>query len=187
MKIGLLGGSFNPIHFGHLILAEEARRQLSLGKVLFIPSNLSPMKNDRPAPAVERYEMVKRAIRGHPAFSVSDLEIRRGGRSYTIDTVRALKKKNPKAKFVFLIGSDCLKGLPRWREAQSLFRLCRFAVTKRPSFPFEAIPDGMEVVRMPEVGISSQDLRRRVSQGESIAYQVPKAVETYIRKHKLYR
>lgn len=187
MKVGLLGGSFNPVHYGHLILAETARERLGLTKVLFIPSSISPFKKeDLPLPR-HRSAMVSLAVKGHPGFFVSEIELKRGGISFTIDTLRLLQKKMPGAKFYFLIGSDCLKNLLNWKEAEHLLHLCRFVVAKRPGFPLKAIPDGVQAIAIPQIDTSSQEIRRRVRLGKSIATQVPKGVEQYIRRHKLYR
>jgi len=188
MKVGLFGGSFNPIHLGHLILAEEAKEMLCLEKVIFIPSHTPPLKKSEDiADSHDRYEMVKLAIKENPSFSASDIEIRRGGTSYTIDTVRTLKKEMPNTEFVFLIGSDCLKSLYAWKDVEELFRSCHFVIVKRSKFPSENVPNGFEKLDIPQVDISSRELRKRLREGKSISYQVPKAVEHYILERKLYR
>ena len=188
MKVGLFGGTFNPIHVGHLILAEEAKETLGLEKVIFIPSHTPPLKqNEEITDPHHRYEMVKLAIKEDPSFLVSDIEIRRGGASYTIDTIRVLRKEMPNTEFVFLVGSDCLKDLYAWKEIEELFRICHFVIAKRPKFPSENVPNGFEKLDIPQVDISSRELRKRLREGKSISYQVPKAVEEYILEHKLYR
>ena len=189
MKIGLLGGSFNPIHIGHLILAEEARDHFSLRKVLFIPSYRSPHKKNEARRVTPRHRvaMVRLAVKGHAGFAVSDIEIRRGGVSYTIDTVRELRRKIPRAEFFFLVGSDWVKQLSTWKEARKLFPLCRFVMVERPEFPVKKVPHGFERLTIPQIGISSKAIRQRVREGRSISYQVPEAVEKYILKHALYR
>ena len=188
MKIGLLGGSFNPIHIGHLILAESAKGQLSLEKILFIPSHLPPHKTAQGVvSAKHRYEMVRLAVKDKASFGVSDIEVQRRGTSYTIETVKTLRKKMPSATFTFLIGSDCLKGLSTWKEIEALFRLCRFVIAKRPRFPLTGVPNGFQKINIPQIDVSSRVIRERIAEGKSIAYQVPRTVALYIQKHHLYR
>jgi len=188
MKVGLFGGSFNPIHVGHLILAEQARTSLHLDKILFVPSYTTPFKKEQELlEARHRYRMVSLAARGNPHFEVSDIEIRRKGTSYTIDTVKVLKKRWPKAEFFFLIGSDCFQTLYRWKEVEALFRLCHFVIAKRPGFPLGAIPNGFRKLEIPQIDISSRTLRERLRAGLSITYQVPQLVEQYMLRHKLYQ
>ncbi|MFH1857489.1 MAG: nicotinate-nucleotide adenylyltransferase, partial [Candidatus Omnitrophota bacterium] len=159
-----------------------------LDKVIFIPTNRTPQKNIQELTASRhRDAMVRLAIKGNPAFEVSDVEIRRKGTSYTIDTVKTLRQKKPRATWILLVGSDCLRGLYAWRNVEELFRLCRFVIVRRPHCPYEGIPSGFEKLEIPQIDISSRDLRQRVREGRSIAYQVPKAVEQYILKHRLYR
>ncbi|MBI4437222.1 MAG: nicotinate-nucleotide adenylyltransferase [Candidatus Omnitrophica bacterium] len=187
-RIGLFGGSFNPIHLGHLMLAEQAYVSFDLEKILFVPSHTTPLKKEEGLLEVRhRYQMVRLAVLGNPHFGVSDIEIRRGGTSYSIDTVRTLRKKWTEAAFYFLIGSDCFQTLYAWKEVEELFRLCHFVIAQRPGFPLGPIPNGFRKLEMPQVDISSRELRERIRKGFSIAYQVPKAVEQYIRRHKLYR
>ncbi len=188
MKIGLLGGSFNPIHNAHLILAREAKKQLGLERILFIPSCSTPKKEESLSASPEdRLEMVKIAIRNDPGFSFSDIEIRRGGVSYTIDTVKALRKEMPEASFVFLIGSDALAALSTWKSADELLRLCPFAVAERPGFPVKKISNGTRLIRLSPLDISSEMIRQRVSEGKPVTKWVPPAVWAYIREHALYR
>ena len=186
-RVALLGGSFDPIHFGHLLLAESAKEKLRLHRVIFIPASLSPLKKEGKAATRHRYEMVRLAVRGNSSFSVSGIEIGRGGPSYTIDTVRAFQKTMPGAELFLLVGSDCLKTLPAWREAGKLFRLCRVVIAERPRHPLRSLPRGFKKLEIPQIDISSTDIRKRVRKGKSISYQVPSSVERYILNHRLYR
>ena len=186
-RVGLFGGSFNPIHLGHLLLAEEAKEKLLLQRIIFIPTFFSPFKKERRPHASHRYQMVRLAVRGNPAFSLSDIEIRRRGPSYTIETVRSLRKKMPKTDFFLLVGSDGLKTLPAWKEAKALFRLCHVVIAERPRHPLRNLPKGFKKLEIPQVDISAANLRDRIRKGKSIAYQVPAGVERYIVKHRLYR
>ena len=187
MKIGILGGSFNPIHFGHLILAQEAKESLGLEKVLFVPCALPPHKSeDDLLSASHRLEMVRLAIQGDPHFELSDLEVRRGGVSYSIDTVSTLRKQFPSATFYFLIGSDALQGLSRWKEIEQLKRLCHFVMAGRPRFPAVDLPKELLRLSMPEIDISSREIRQRLKEGRSIRYLVPEPVRDYLEKKQLY-
>jgi len=186
-QIGLLGGSFNPIHEGHLALAREAQKTLLLDQVIFIPSYRPPHKTEELVDATHRYKMVRLAIQGEKTFSLSDLEIKRKGTSYTIDTVKALQQERPDAAWTFLVGSDCLQTIQTWKSVEELFQRCAFAVATRPHFPLEKIPKGFKTIQTTQVNISSEEIRRKVSQGESVADQVPRAVVEYIQEHQLYR
>jgi nicotinate-nucleotide adenylyltransferase len=202
MKIGLLGGSFNPIHLAHVRMAMAAREALRLETVLFIPARLPPHKQLASlAPEADRIEMARLAVAGEESFRVSEVEMRRPGASYTIDTVTALRSEfGPAAEFHFLIGADTLLELPTWREITRLATLCRFVPVVRPGVP-EAAPAALaeavgeaearailaRTVRMPPLDISSSDIRRRVAEGRPISDRVPKAVEEYILRKGLYR
>lgn len=140
MRLGLLGGSFNPIHYGHLGIARHARERLQLGKILFIPTGDPPHKQDGElAPAKDRYEMVRLAIAGTPAFALSDVEVRRTGKSYSIDTVRELQQQDPSAELYFLIGLDAFLDFATWREPRALLEACRFVVISRPDQSFRSL------------------------------------------------
>lgn len=200
-RIGVLGGSFNPVHLGHLILAQDALDRFALDRVLFVPCARPPHKPAALlAPAAHRVAMLRAALRGAPRFELCDLEIRRGGTTFTIDTLRALARARPRDELVFLIGSDTLPELRLWKEAPALLRAFRFATLARPGFALRkaaacALPVEPDTARRMladvaqghRVGISASDIRRRVSQGLSIRYLVPDAVEQYIREHDLYR
>ncbi|MBM3249819.1 MAG: nicotinate-nucleotide adenylyltransferase [Candidatus Omnitrophica bacterium] len=188
MRIGILGGTFNPIHIGHLILAEEAREKLGLDKVIFVPSFLPPHKdNSDIAPAGMRLAMVKSAIRGNKYFSFSDTEIRRDGKSYTIDTVKEFKAKFPKDDLYFIIGSDLLKYLDDWKDLGEIIQMVKFIVATRPGYPLEKIPGYIRTVATRAVDISAFEIRERVKQARSFRYLVPESVFNYIVRKGLYK
>lgn len=185
MRIALYGGTFDPPHHGHLILAREAREQLELDRVVFIPAARSPFKPGAEiTPPAVRLAMVRAAIEGEDGFSLDDSEIMRGGTSYTIDTVLAARERWPAAELFWFVGGDHIAELPKWREWEKLRTLVKFIVFSRggeapidPGFP--------RVVR--RVDISATDIRARVAQGRSIRYLVPEPVRVLIEQHRLYQ
>lgn len=215
-RLGILGGTFNPVHNGHLAAAEEVRDRMKLEKVIFIPSFLPPHKNEEDMPsALQRQEMIRLAIKGNIHFTVSDIEIRRGGRSYTIDTVEALRQAHMGADLYFITGLDSFLEIGTWKEWERLLTLCTFVVLSRDGYRFRDISkleflnapendlsalDGREkeqtvirtgnmrihLERIPFYDISSTDIRTRVRGGRSIKYHLPEAVEHYIIENKLY-
>ena len=200
-RIGLFGGSFNPTHFAHLLLAEYAAEALALDRVIFIPARMPPHKGGGElASARHRARMARVAVADNPRFSVSEIELRRGGRSYTIDTVRAMRRRfGDGAEMFFLIGADTVGELGTWRQIRKLVTLCQFVPFRRPGV---RLPTRLELareigekaargilermIRMPRLEISASDIRGRVAAGRSIRYLVPDAVAEYIRKHGLY-
>ena len=198
-RIGILGGTFNPIHLGHLIVAQDAMDELELARVVFIPSATPPHKRyEGNASAAQRLAMVRLAIRGNPRFKVDDIEIRRGGASYTVDTLSELRRHDRYTDFYFIIGADSLQELHRWREVGRLVRLCTFVTVPRPGFQARPVIDPkldpatrrqlrQHVLRGHACDISSRDIRARVARGDSIRYLVPDAVARYIQRHRLYR
>jgi len=185
MKFGILGGTFNPIHWGHLLLAETARDQLGLDRVLFIPVHQPPHKNAKGLlPGAVRLELVQVAIRDHPAFVASDIELQRESVSYTLDTVKVLREQLPMAKLFLLIGQDMLA--VQWKGWQEITQLCTVVMAARPGGKTRRRAGSVKSLEMPQVGISSSDIRARVAAGRSIRYLVPVAVERYIRDHQLY-
>ena len=202
VPIGLFGGSFNPVHVGHLVVAEEARGRLGLERVLFVPSLVPPHKLGKPlAPAEDRLRMVQLAIADDPAFEASDIELRRQGPTYSFDTVRQLRDQSGEAwDIYFLIGADTLPELPTWHRIRELADLCKFAVFSRPGESLDvldrlrgALSDGQIAaiagrrIEIPLIGVSSTDIRRRVREGVSIRHLVPEAVRRYIVAKGLYR
>jgi len=188
MKIGILGGTFNPIHIGHLILAEEIREKLRLDKVIFVPTYIPPHKKSKNiAPASDRYAMIKAVIRSNKYFDVSDIEIKRKGQSYTIDTLREFKKKYPKDDMYFITGSDLLNYLEEWKDLKQVISLVKFVVATRPGYPLEDIPSYIKTVAIRAVDVSAFEVRHCVKRRTSFRYLVPDAVFNYITKRKLYR
>src|SRR5262245_39212508 len=188
-RIGLFGGSFDPIHRGHLAMAERAAEQLDLEKVFFIPNAVSPLKSSPPvASGRDRLSMIRAAIRGRPRFKALDIEIRRKGPSYTFDTVAALSGGRS-AKMFFLIGADALSDLARWHRARELARRVTFAVFRRPGSPGIRPPDWVRKwveVRGPLIDVSSTEIRERLRRGRSIRRLVPEAAAILLGKRRLY-
>jgi nicotinate-nucleotide adenylyltransferase len=200
MKIGILGGTFNPVHVGHLLIAQDAMEQVGLDRVKFIPSATPPHKPpDHLVAAGHRLRMVELAIRGNPRFEVDDIEIKRGGKSYSVDTLTELKRREPRVKFYFIIGSDSLQELHLWRDIARLAKLCSFVTVARPGFK-PALAGGRasrratpipnlkyQIIHAHASDIASRDIRARVARGQPIHYLVSDAVRDYIARHKLYR
>lgn len=187
MKLGILGGSFNPIHHGHLIIATRVAEALKLDRVLFIPTAVSPLKSRRDfAPARDRLAMVRTALRGSPRFAASDTEIRRGGTSYTVDTLKALRKGRSDGLFLIL-GADAARLLPQWRSVDEVKRLATLVFVERPGLRAGPGMPKHLVVAVPLLDISSSEIRARVRRNLSIRYLVPETVERYIRRKGLYR
>lgn len=189
MRIGILGGTFNPIHMGHLILAEEALYKLKLDKVIFVPSYIPPHKavevGVRPQ---DRLKMAGLAIQDNPAFSVSTYEIDSKKRSYSIETLREFRRiYGEDTELFFITGSDLLKDLFSWKEVNEIFKISKFIVANRPGYPVEDIPKEVETVVITPIEISSEDIRKRLKSGRPIRYLVPEKVRTYIVAHSLYR
>lgn len=192
MNIGIFGGTFNPPHVGHLIVAERVREELRLDKILFIPSAISPHKQHIPLidPAY-RMEMVQLAVLGQQFFGSSDIEIARGGVSYTVDTLEQLKRMYPGDTLFLLIGMDNLTEFNTWKSPEKIVELANIVVMTRPGFEPNGVLGEYEkkftLCQVPEVEISSSDIRTRVKQEKSIRFLVPKPVESYIYFRKLYR
>lgn len=188
MRIGILGGTFNPVHIGHLILAEEAREKLGLDKVVFVPTALPPHKEDlNIAPASDRLKMIKLAISGNKYFAVSDIEIKRQGRSYTIDTLTELKSKFNRDELYFIIGSDLLKYLDEWKDLNQIIKMVKFVAATRPGYPLEQIPNYIQTLAIRAVDVSGFEVRQCVQKDKSFRYLVPDKIFGYINKRRLYR
>jgi nicotinate-nucleotide adenylyltransferase len=203
MRLGVYGGTFDPVHYGHLLVAECCREQLRLDRVWFLPASVPPHKQGRQlTPGSQRIEMLELAIGGHEAFEVCRYEIERGGVNYTVDTLAHFKAEDPARELFFLMGADSLRELATWKEPERLFELAVIvAVGRRDAQLGEVACDeaGYDAlgskwtlgrgawVDMPCIELSSSDIRRRVSAGESIRYRTLRAVEKYIESHGLYR
>lgn len=190
MKIGIYGGTFDPLHNGHLILARDAVESLGLDKLIFVPNRISPFKEGtKPAPAEVRLQMIHVAIAHEPCLAVDDLELHRPPPSYAIDTVRAIESRFPGAELYYLIGEDNLGDLDGWRESEVLRAAVRFVVFKRPGSFVENNPRRPETpLLLPrQIEISSTEIRSRVAKGLSIRYLVPDSVLELIEHHQLYK
>lgn len=205
MRVGVYGGSFNPVHLGHLLAAECSREQAGLDRVLFVPAALPPHKQGQTlADAAERMAMLSLAIGGHERFAISTVELDRGGVSYTIDTLASLAAAHAEDTLVLLLGPDALAGLPTWREPRSILDGWEVRAVERdglddvrtlvrePALADLLGPERAERlvasrIRMPAIGIRASDLRAAVAAGRSIRYRTPRAVERHIETHGLYR
>jgi nicotinate-nucleotide adenylyltransferase len=196
VRIGILGGTFNPPHLGHLICAQEAYLQLELDRVTLIPARIPPHKpvEDEPGPE-HRLEMCRVAVGDDERFDVSDLEITREGPSYTVDTLDLLHSRAPESELFLIVGGDIAAGLPRWHEPERALSLATLAVAGRRGTSRAEVDEALSGLaggararffQMPSIGISSTVLRRRVRARESIRYYVPDAVASYIDRHRLY-
>ena len=197
-RLGLLGGTFDPPHYGHLLAAQEVAWRLQLQCVLFLPARQNPLKQGAPSSEAEdRCEMVARAIADNPLFQLSRLDIDRPPPSYTVDLLQSLQASDSRTELFFLVGADILPELPKWRAPEEVLRLARLVVVNRPGSPFPnldelelALPGAREradVVRIPGVDISAADLRARVRSDQPIRYLTPPAVEQYVREKRLYQ
>lgn len=200
LRVGLMGGTFDPIHVAHLVCAEAALEQLALDKVVFIPANVPPHKQQKKiTPAEDRYNLVVLATASNPRFEVSRIELDRPGPSYTLDTLEEMRRRSaPGTELFFITGTDAILGVESWHNPDRLFQLARFAAAPRPGVPRETVEEELRrlekrfgqrivIVECPALDISSSDLRRRAASGRPIKYLVPEAVEAYILKHGLYR
>ena len=194
--IGILGGTFDPIHYGHLAIAEEVRVALGLRRVLLVPAAQQPFKLGLTvATAAQRLEMVRLACADNPAFQPSPIEIERPGPSYTVTTLEELGVAQ-QAELCFIVGADALRDLPRWHRADDLPRLARIAAVQRPAFTLDletlfaelpALRGRLELLEGPQIELSSSELRARVAAGRPIRYLVPDPVAAFIEQHQIYR
>jgi nicotinate-nucleotide adenylyltransferase len=198
MKLGILGGTFDPVHYGHLLVAETCRDVLSLDHVKFIPARISPLKTDRqPTDGHARADMIQLAIAGYPEFSVDRRELRRTGVSYTVETLRELAADVSTTELYFLMGADSLKDLMSWKDPEEIAKLATLVVCNRPGVPLPspeqilawtspAIASRVQSVTIPGTDVSATDLRDRIRSGRSIRFQTPRSVESFLRQHRLY-
>ncbi len=216
MKIGIFGGTFNPVHFGHLRAAEEVREKLNLDRILFIPSKNPPLKTKGIAAAKHRYEMLRIALLDNHYFELSDIEFRLKGKSYSVKTIEALKKFNPENKIFMILGIDTFLEIPKWWHPEKLVRLIDFIVISRPNFKFldlqtspyikikknflieldlakidsykTELVTGVEIIllRVTPIGISSTEIRNFLKYGKSVKYLLPPEVKSYIIANKIY-
>lgn len=217
MKVGIFGGTFNPIHYGHLRAAEEVREKLGFDKILFIPCGTPPLKTEELTEAVHRYKMIRLAVVTNRFFELSDIECRRPGKSYTVKTVEELKKASPGIDFLFILGIDAFLDIPNWWNPENLIGLMDFVVIPRSPFRFvdllsspyisadervlkkldaadiesytAKLKSNRDIIalRLPIIDISATRIRRWLSEGKSIKYLLPEAVESYIIANKLYK
>ena len=188
-RVGVLGGTFNPIHIGHLAIAQTAQEKMQLEKVIFVPANIPPHKNPASvAPSKDRYHMVRLATKNNSYFEISDFEIKKTGPSYTIDTMWYLKRIFPKdTQLFFIIGGDMLPHLKSWKYIDDILKIATFIVVNRPG-KFKTIKEiNYYSVLMPGIDISSSYIRSRIAQKKTVRYFVPDNVVDYIKKRKLYR
>ncbi len=194
--IGIMGGTFDPIHYGHLLTAQCAAYQYNLKEVVFVPSGSPPHKTEKKiVPAQDRYVMALFATMNNPAFKVSRIEIDREGLSYTIDTIREFKRIYSGAEIYFITGSDAILEIFTWKSPEDLLQEAKFIAATRPGFClsklgkkiYDDYRDRIHTLKIPGLAISSTDIRNRVKEGRPIKYQLPIEVENYIRKHNLYK
>jgi nicotinate-nucleotide adenylyltransferase len=193
-RLGVMGGTFDPIHYGHLVTAEEALVQFRLDEVLFVPTGQPWMKeHDQVSPPEDRYLMTVIATASNPKFSVSRMEVERDGPTYTIDTLRSLREEQGAGTDLFFIsGADAILEILHWREPREIFELAHFIAATRPGYDLalfdeEATTPAMTVMHIPALAISSTDIRKRVADGRPLRYLVPEGVKSYIEKAELYR
>jgi nicotinate-nucleotide adenylyltransferase len=200
MRLGIFGGTFDPVHYGHLLLAECCREQCNLDAVWFLPAAVPPHKQQRElTPAPLRIEMLELALAGNPSLAVCRYETDRGGVNYTVDTLSHLREEDPARELFFLLGADMLRDLPRWRQPDRICESCIPVAVRRagePPLDFDIFAgvttaDRIEQMRqhqvaMPEIGLSGTGIRRNLAAGRSIRYRTPRAVEKYIETHGLY-
>jgi nicotinate-nucleotide adenylyltransferase len=199
MRLGIFGGTFDPVHWGHLVMAEQCREQCGLDQVWFLPAGLPPHKTGSAiSSGKQRAEMLEFAIAGEPEFLVNRMELSRDGKTYTVDTLRQLHEERPDDELFFLIGGDSLNDLPSWREPRRIVELATVVAVNRGDRPLpeeqelfkhlgSQVASRVKLVTMPGMDLSSTDIRQRAREGKSIRYMVPRAVEAYIAEYNLYR
>lgn len=190
-ELGLFTGTFNPIHWGHLLIAESARDQFALGKVIFVTASIPPHKRKGLLEPQARFDMVEAAIADNPFFESSRIELDREGPSYTIDTVRHFRMLFPDARINLILGGDNVPYIHQWHEGEELLKMVRLLLAPRPqgqpSSPPEPAVENSAVIECPAIGISGSEIRRRIQQHRSILYMVPPSVNAIIHKHHYYK
>lgn len=207
MRLGFFGGTFDPIHYGHLMLAEQCREQAGLDRVLFVPASQSPLKSSGPQVADKhRLEMLSLAIAGHPNFEISTTEVDRGGQSFTVDTLQELKTEHPDSELFLLIGEDSLQTFDRWKEPKTICELAMPLICRRPDAGTKSDQEKVDLSLLQPfmdeqslaktrqaaivsrlIEISGTDIRDRIAKDQSIRYLLPRSVEKYIETQRLYR
>ena len=191
MRTGIMGGTFNPIHYGHLLIAEEVHRIKGLDRIMFIPAASPPHREGKGIISSDhRYRMVGLAISSNNHFIASDLEMKRPGLSYTVDTIEELSRSYPGDEFFFIMGSDAFAEIDTWKEAERLITLCRIIVVQRKDHSLKELKDEwkgkIDIVHCLSLNISASEIRRRIRERSPIKYLLPEKVEEYIYQHKLY-
>lgn len=185
-RIGILGGTFNPPHIGHLIIANEVLVALHLDEIRFMPNYTPPHKEiDHRIRDEDRLHMLRAAIDGHPYFSMELIEMERKGTSYTFDTIKALKEREPETDFYFIIGGDMVEYLPKWHRIDELSRMITFVGVRRPGYSVQT-PYRVQLIETPEIHLSSTALRQRAADGGTLRYLLPERVIAYIKENRLY-
>lgn len=190
MKIGIFGGTFDPIHQGHMSLARSAKKQFNLDKIFFVPAFIPPHKSSKQdlTPAPYRYRMVELALRDQPEFEISDAEFNRPEVSYTVETLRLFKRKFPEADVYLVLGADSLAQIPSWKESGEIRKLANLLVARRPGIEIPRDSKDIQWIEMPEIQISSSQLRERLAKGELFPGEIlPEGVGEYITKMRLYQ
>ncbi|MBR4085256.1 MAG: nicotinate-nucleotide adenylyltransferase [Lachnospiraceae bacterium] len=198
-RIGILGGTFNPVHIGHLFMAEHARTEMNLDMIMFIPTGVPYMKNNREIlPSHIRMEMLEMSITSNPFFVTSDMEIKREGNTYTYETLEELKRLYPEAELFFLVGADCLFTIHKWYQPQRIFNKCTLLAANRNDFPQNELNlqkqhlekqfhAKVELLNIPQMDISSTKVRENIKEGKSIRYLVTDSVHDYILQNNYYQ
>lgn len=184
-RVGIFGGTFDPPHVGHMILAKEVQLEANLDEIWFIPTNEPPHKSGVAAPPKERFAMIDAMIREEPTWKAVDLELQRKGKSYTIDTMKTLREEYPTYVFHFIIGADMVEFLPKWHGINELMNLVSFICVQRPMYTVQS-PFPIKEVYVPEMNVSSTMIRERLQSGRDPHYFVPRRVYNYIKEHELY-
>lgn len=186
MRIGIFGGSFDPIHMGHLIIAEFAREYMKLDKIIFIPVGIPSHRENKLAKAKDRLNMIKKSIKDNLNFEVSDIELLNNKENFTYDTLLKLQEIYPKDELFQIIGEDSADYLHLWKNYEELIKMCKFLVFKRENFSYVSSNSNIIVMDSPKISLSATFIRERIKSGKTIKYMVPREVEEYIKEKKLY-